>query len=76
MVLFFGAVADSDVRGRPLRLVAVPVRRERADCRRAISASMAINISEVVIAPLYQQLKVIAVLLKRYALVGWLSSTA
>jgi hypothetical protein len=41
MVLFFGAPADSDARGRPLCLPeAVLVRRERADCRRAISASM------------------------------------
>ena len=56
MVLFLGAAADSDVRGRPLRLPeAVPTRRERADCRRAISASMAERISRAFIQLRYQK---------------------
>ena len=56
MVLFFGAPADSDVRGRPVRLVeAVPARRERADCRRAISASMVETMSCVFICVRYQR---------------------
>jgi len=43
-------VGESALRGRPLRLVeAVPARRERADCRRAISASMAERMSCVFI---------------------------
>jgi hypothetical protein len=51
MVLFFGAAGDgADPRGRPLRLPeAVLVRRERADCKRAISASMAERMSRVFI---------------------------
>jgi hypothetical protein len=55
MVLFFGAARDPDVRGRPLRLVeAAPARKERADCRRAISASMAERMSCVFIPVRYQ----------------------
>jgi hypothetical protein len=57
MVLFFGAVRDPDVRGRPLRLAeAAPARKERADCRRAISASMAEMMSCVIILVTYQRL--------------------
>jgi hypothetical protein len=56
MVLLLGAVGDLDVRGRPLRLVeAVPARRERADCRRVISASMAERMSCVFISIRYQR---------------------
>ena len=56
MVLFRGAPGDSDVRGRPLCLVeAVPARRERADCRRAISASMVETMSCVFICVRYQR---------------------
>jgi hypothetical protein len=55
MVLFFGAVGEPDVRGRPLRLETVPARRERADCRRAISASMAERMSCVFISVRYQR---------------------
>jgi hypothetical protein len=56
MVLLFGTVCNPDVRGRPLRTVeAVPARRERADCRRAISASMAKRMSCVFIHVRYQR---------------------
>jgi hypothetical protein len=55
IVLFFGAVGNMDVRGRPPRFVeALPARRERADCRRAISASMAERMSCVFICVRYQ----------------------
>jgi hypothetical protein len=67
MVLFFGAVGDPEVRGRPLRLVeAVPARRERADCRRAISASIAARMSRVFIHVRYQRSSLVA----SYVLVG------
>ena len=56
MVLFFEALANPDERGRPLRfVVAVPARKERADCRRAISASMAERMSCVFISVRYQR---------------------
>jgi hypothetical protein len=58
MVLFLGTVCNPDVRGRPLRTVeAVPARRERADCRRAISASMAERMSCVSIPVRYQSVR-------------------
>jgi hypothetical protein len=61
MVLFFGTVCNPDVRGRPLRTVeSVPARRERADCRRAISASMAERMSRVFIHVRYQRSGLIA----------------
>jgi hypothetical protein len=57
-VLFFGAPADSDAGGLPLRLPeAVPTRRERADCRRAISASRAERMSRVFIPVRYQSVR-------------------
>jgi hypothetical protein len=50
-----GAVGESALRGRRLRLEAVPARRERADCRRAISASMTERMSRVFISVRYQK---------------------
>ena len=51
-------VADEDAAGRSLRLAGEePAIALRACCRRAIWASIAVNISEVVIAPLYQDAK-------------------
>ena len=56
MVLFCGAVGSVDARGCAPRLVeALPARRERADCRRAISASMAERMSRVFICVRYQR---------------------
>ena len=55
-VLFLGTVCNPNVRGRPLPTVeAVPARRERADCKRAISASMAERMSCVFILVRYQR---------------------
>jgi hypothetical protein len=49
MVLFFGAPRGSEAGGLPLRLPeAVPTRRERACCRRAISESMAKDVPCVI----------------------------
>jgi hypothetical protein len=56
IVLFFGAAGESEVRGRPLRLVEdAPARKERADCKRAIWASMAERMSCVFIHVRYQR---------------------
>jgi hypothetical protein len=68
VLLFVVGAADEDAGGRPLRLAGEePAIALRACCRRAIWASIAVNISEVVIAPLYQDSKVIDVLLKGHA---------
>ena len=68
ILLFDVGAADEDAGGWPLRLAGEePARALRASCRRAIWASIAVNISEAVIASLYQDSKVIDVLLKRHA---------
>jgi len=68
VLLFVVGAADADASGRPLRFEGgEPASALRASCRRAIWASIAINISEVVIAPLYQGSKVIDVPLKEHA---------
>jgi len=68
VLLFVVGAADEDAGGRPLRLAGEePASALRACCRRAIWASIAVNISEVVIALLYQDSKVLDVLLKGYA---------
>ena len=55
MLSFSERPTGSETRGRPLRLAeAVPARRERADCKRAISASMAERMSCVFICVSYQ----------------------
>jgi hypothetical protein len=68
VLLFVVGAADAVAGGRPLRLAGEdPASASRASCRRAIWVSIAVNISEVVIAPLYQDSRVIDVLLKGYA---------
>jgi hypothetical protein len=68
VLLFVVGAADADAGGRPLCLAGEePASASRASCRRAIWPSIAVNISEVVIAPLYQDSKVIDVLLKGHA---------
>jgi hypothetical protein len=68
VLLFVVGAADEDAGGRPLRVAGEdPASASRASCRRAIWASIAVKISDVVIAPLYQDSKVIDVLLKGHA---------